>query len=545
MYRRWLSELTGLTPNFVDYDYQKETPAMTETPAYAVELEGITKRFGDVVANDDVDLAVKPGSIHALVGENGAGKTTLMSVLYGLYEPNDGTIRVNGEPRSFDSPRDANDAGIGMIHQHFQLVDTMTVTQNVILGHEPTASGLVDEAGARDRIEEVCAEYGFDVDRHLDSRIEDLGVGVQQRVEIVKSLYRGADTLILDEPTAVLTPQEIDELAAVMRKLTESGRSLIFITHKLDEAMSIADEITVLRDGHSVGTVNSDETTEQELARMMVGRDVLFDPPARTTDPGPVTLEVSDLRVRDDRDLEQVAVDDLTVRSGEVLGIAGVDGNGQRELVEAIAGLRSPESGSIEFDGTDITGSSRRQRIDSGIAYIPEDRQEEGLVQEYDLVRNALLGNQTVDRFVSGWFVDWTSVRDHASEIITEYDVQPSNPDARASSLSGGNQQKFVVGRELEHEPELVIASHPTRGVDIGSIEFIHDRLIEMRDAGLAILLVSSKLDEVKKLSDRLAVMYEGAFMDVVDPADVTDEDVGLLMAGQYPEDDPEMEVQS
>ncbi|MFC6723243.1 ABC transporter ATP-binding protein [Halobium palmae] len=518
---------------------------MTETTAPAVELDGITKRFGDVVANDGVDLSVERGTVHALVGENGAGKTTLMSVLYGLYDPDEGTIRIDGEERSFESPRDAIDAGIGMIHQHFQLVDPMTVTQNIILGHEPTARGLVDETGAHDRIETVCSTYGFDVDRHLDTRIEDLGVGVQQRVEIVKSLYRGADTLILDEPTAVLTPQEIEELAEVMDELTESGRSLIFITHKLDEAMSIADRITVLRDGKSAGTVDSDGTTEQELARMMVGRDVLFEADERTTDPGGVTLDVHDLSVRDDRGLEQVAIEGLSVRSGEVLGIAGVDGNGQRELVEALAGLRAAESGSIEFGGADITGLSRRERIESGIAYIPEDRQEEGLVQEYDLVHNALLGNQTVEPFVTDGFVDWDAVREHADEIIDDYDVQPSNPSASASSLSGGNQQKFVVGRELEHDPELIIASHPTRGVDIGSIEFIHDRLLEMRDAGLAILLVSSKLDEVKKLSDRLAVMYEGEFIDVVDPTDVTDEEVGLLMAGREPdEDDSELEVE-
>ncbi|MFC7070495.1 ABC transporter ATP-binding protein [Halobaculum lipolyticum] len=515
---------------------------MTESADYAVELDGITKRFGDVVANDDVDLSVESGTVHALVGENGAGKTTLMSVLYGLYKPDSGTIQVDGVERTFASPRDANNAGIGMIHQHFQLVGPMTVTQNIILGHEPTASGLVDRKHARERIEEVCSQYGFDVDEHLDTRVEDLGVGIQQRVEIVKSLYRGADTLILDEPTAVLTPQEIDELAEVMKTLTDDGRSLIFITHKLEEAMAIADEITVLRDGHSIGTVDSDETSEQELARMMVGRDVLFETPERTTEPGAVTLDVEQLRVRDDRGLGQVNVDELTVRSGEVVGIAGVDGNGQRELVEAIAGLRAPESGTVEFDGTDITDMGRRRRIESGIAYIPEDRQQEGLVQDYDLVRNALLGNQTISRFVDGGFVDWDAVRAHADELVDEYDVQPSNPDAIASSLSGGNQQKFVVGREIEHDPELIIASHPTRGVDIGSIEFIHDRLMEMRDNGIAVLLVSSKLDEVKQLSDRLAVMYEGEFIDVVDPASVTDEEVGLLMAGQSLADD-DMEV--
>jgi simple sugar transport system ATP-binding protein len=505
---------------------------MSRSGEPAVELDGITKRFGDVVANDGVDLTLEKGTVHALVGENGAGKTTLMSVLYGLYDPSAGEIRVDGQPREFDSPRDAIDAGIGMIHQHFQLVDPMTVLQNVVLGHEPTDNGLVDADSARATIDEVCSTYGFDVDQYLDTRVEDLGVGVQQRVEIVKSLYRGADTLILDEPTAVLTPQEVEELFGVMRELTDRGQSLIFITHKLDEAMAVADDITVLRDGKAVGTVDGATTSEQELARMMVGRDVLFEGQERTTEPGAVTLEVEDLRVRDDRGLEQVNGIDLSVRAGEVLGIAGVDGNGQAELVEAITGLRPVESGTVTFDERDITETSRRERIESGIAYIPEDRQEEGLVQDYDLVRNALLGNQTIEPYVDGGFVDWDTVREHAAEIVAEYDVQPPHVEAESASLSGGNQQKFVVGRELKRDPDLVVASHPTRGVDIGSIEFIHGRLHEMRDEGMAILLVSSKLDEVQKLSDRLAVIHEGEFVDVVDPDDVTEEELGLLMGG-------------
>ncbi len=508
---------------------------MSDTDAPAVELDGITKRFGDVVANDGVDFALERGEIHALVGENGAGKTTLMSVLYGLYEPDEGTVAVDGRPRSFDSPRDAIDAGVGMIHQHFQLVDTMTVVQNVVLGHEPTDRGLVDEDGARERIREVCDAYGFDVDQHLDSRIEDLGVGVQQRVEIVKSLYRGADVLILDEPTAVLTPQEVDELFEVMAELANRGRSLIFITHKLDEAMAVADRITVLRDGKAVGTVDGDATSEQELARMMVGREVLFEGEERTTEPGDALLSVEGLTVRDDRDLEQVSDVDLTVREGEVFGVAGVDGNGQAELVEAITGLRDVASGTVAFRGEDVTDASRRERIDAGIAYVPEDRQEEGLVQDYDLVRNALLGNQTVAPYVEGGFVDWAAVREHAEEIVAEYDVQPPDPEAEAASLSGGNQQKFVVGRELEHDPDLLVASHPTRGVDVGAIEFIHGRLRELRDAGAAVLLISSKLDEVRTLSDRLAVVHEGEFVDVVDPDAASEEELGLMMAGRRP----------
>ncbi|UPV74658.1 ABC transporter ATP-binding protein [Halorussus limi] len=506
---------------------------MSDTEAPAVRLDGITKRFGDVTANDAVDFSLEKGSVHALVGENGAGKTTLMSVLYGLYDPDAGDIFVDGERREFDSPRDAIDAGVGMIHQHFQLVDTMTVVQNVVLGHEPSVNGLVDESSARSDIEDICSTYGFDVDRFLDTRVEQLGVGVQQRVEIVKSLYRGADVLVLDEPTAVLTPQEVESLFEVMDELTDRGRSLIFITHKLDEALEAADEITVLRDGRAVGTVAAAETSREELARMMVGRDVLFDYPERETTPGDVTLSVDGLRVRDDRDLEQVGGVDLAVREGEILGVAGVEGNGQAELVEALTGLREVDAGTVTFEGEDITETSRRRRIESGITYVPEDRQEEGLVQDYDLVRNALLGNQTIEPFVDGWFVDWGTVRDHAEDIVAEYDVQPPNADAEAASLSGGNQQKFVVGRELEHEPSLLVASHPTRGVDIGSIEFIHERLLEMRDAGTAVLFVSSKLDEIRKLSDRVAVMYEGEFVDVVDPDDVDEQELGLLMAGR------------
>jgi ABC-type uncharacterized transport system ATPase subunit len=506
---------------------------MAETPPPAVRLEGITKRFGDVVANDDVDLTVEAGSVHALVGENGAGKTTLMSVLYGLYAPDSGRIVVDGTPREFGSPRDAIDAGVGMIHQHFQLVDTMTVLQNVVLGHEPTDRGLVDTDSARADVERICDTYGFDVDDHLDTRIDELGIGVHQRVEIVKSLYRGADILILDEPTAVLTPQEVDSLFGVMAELTDRGRSLVFITHKLEEAMAVADRITVLRDGEAVGTVDGDATTKQELARMMVGRDVLFESEPRTTTPGDPILDVTDLTVDDERGLTQVRGVDLSVRSGEILGVAGVEGNGQRELVEAITGLRSADGGRVDFEGTDVTTASRRERIDAGIAYVPEDRLVEGLVLDYDLVRNALLGNQTVEPFVSGGFVDWGAVREHAESIVTEYDVEPDDPDALAGSLSGGNQQKFLVGRELEHDPSLLVAAHPTRGVDIGSIEFIHGRLREMRDAGAGILLVSSKLDEIQQLADRIAVLYEGEFVAVVDPEEVTEEELGLLMAGQ------------
>ena len=504
----------------------------------AVRLEGITKRFGDVVANDDVDFTLQEGTVHALLGENGSGKTTLMSVLYGLYQQNEGTVSVHGTQQSFDSPRDAMDAGIGMIHQHFQLVEPMTVLQNIILGHEPVTNGLIDEDSARREIEALSSRYGFDVARHLDTTVRDLDLGIRQRVEIVKSLYRGAEILILDEPTAVLTPQEVDSLIELMGDLTDDGHSLIFITHKLDEALKAASEISVLRDGSVIGTADAASTTETELARMMVGREISSEREQRETAPGAPVIETERLHVRGDRGLEQVHDVGFTVREGEILGIAGVQGNGQTELVEAVTGLRTPTDGEVLFHGDQITANSRRSRIEDGIAYVPEDRQVEGVVMEYDLVKNALLGNQTIEPFVSNRIIDWSAVADHAERIVDAYDVQPPNAETKARSLSGGNQQKFIVGREIEHDPDVMIAAHPTRGVDIGAIEFIHDRMLSLRDEGLAIVLVSSKLEEVQKLSDRIAVMYEGEFIDVVDPEAVTEQDLGLLMAGQELPDD-------
>ncbi|ELZ46764.1 ABC-type ribose transport system, ATP-binding protein [Halorubrum coriense DSM 10284] len=505
--------------------------------ASAVHLDGITKRFPGVVANDDVDLEVERGTVHALLGENGAGKTTLMNVLYGLYEPTSGEVRLDGEPQAFRSPRDAIDAGIGMIHQHFMLVDPMTVTENITLGNEPRKWGglAVDRAGAREAVVELADRYGFDVDP--DARIEDVSVGEQQRVEILKALYRGADVLILDEPTAVLTPQEVDELFDVLDELTAQGKTIIFITHKLGEAMRAADDITVLRDGEKVGAVDANATSQEELAELMVGREVLLDVDHGAADAGDVVAAVSDVVVEDDRDVRAVDGVSFEVRAGEVFGIAGVDGNGQSELVEAVTGLQEVDAGEIRFRGEDVTSTSRRERIDSGMAYIPEDRQERGLVMEFDLVENGLLGSQHGREFAPNGRIDWGDTRAHADAIIDEYDVRPPNADAEAHSLSGGNQQKFIVGREFERDPELVVASHPTRGVDVGSIEFIHERLLELRQQGVAILLVSSKLEEVQGLSDRLAVVYEGEFIDVVDPDETTEEELGLLMAGERPGD--------
>ncbi|GGL59126.1 ABC transporter ATP-binding protein [Halocalculus aciditolerans] len=499
----------------------------------AVHLDGITKRFPGVVANDDVDLRVREGTVHALLGENGAGKTTLMNVLYGLYTPNEGTVNVGGEPRSFASPRDAIDAGVGMIHQHFMLVDTMTVAENVVLGREPRKWGglAVDHDRASEEVRDLSEKYGFDVDP--DARIEDVSVGVQQRVEILKALYRGADILILDEPTAVLTPQEVDELFDVFDELAAEGKTIIFISHKLGEAMEAADDITVLRDGKNVGTVDANATSREELAEFMVGREVLLEADKDPVEPGERVLGVEHLTVEDDRGI--TAVDDLSfeVREGEVFGVAGVDGNGQSELVQAVTGIRTAAAGSVSFLGDDVTHASRRDHIDAGIAYIPEDRQERGLVMEYDLVENDILGSQHDERVAPGGRIDWDTVEADARDVITEYDVRPPDPNATAESLSGGNQQKFIVGREFERDPDLVVASHPTRGVDVGSIEFIHDRLLDLREEGKAILLVSSKLDEVRQLSDRLGVMHDGRLSGVVDPDAVTEEQLGLLMAGE------------
>jgi simple sugar transport system ATP-binding protein len=502
----------------------------------AVKMSGVTKRFPGVVANDDITLTVERGSVHALLGENGAGKTTLMNVLYGLYEPTAGEIHIDGEQQSFDSPRDAIDAGVGMIHQHFMLVDPMTVTENITLGNEPRKFGglLVDRAQAREEVVELSGRYGFDVDP--DKRIEDVSVGVQQRVEILKALYRGADVLILDEPTAVLTPQEVEDLFAVLDSLTEQGKTIIFITHKLGEAMAAADEITVLRDGDKIGTVDAAVTTREQLAEMMVGREVLLDVEAPEHEPGEPVLAVSDLSVTDERGVPAVEDVSFSVRRGEVLGVAGVDGNGQVELVEALTGMRDPEAGVVTFHDEDVTTQSRRAHIAAGMSYIPEDRQEQGLVMDFDLTQNALLGNQHSEQFGDRTGINWGDVRGHAGDIIEQYDVRPPATSAVAESLSGGNQQKFVVGREFERDPSLLVAAQPTRGVDVGSIEFIHERLLSLRAQNVGILLVSSKLDEVQALSDRLAVMYEGEIVRTVDPDNVTEEELGLLIAGEVPD---------
>ncbi len=515
---------------------ERDRRAATGTPS-SVHLDGITKRFPGVIANDDVDLEVERGTIHALIGENGAGKTTLMNVLYGLYEPTAGTVRIDGEPQTFEDPGDAMDVGIGMIHQHFMLVDTMTVAENVVLGNEPTKWGgiVTDRARANRETQALADRYGLEVEP--TELIEEISVGEQQRVEILKTLYRGADILILDEPTAVLTPQEVESLFDILRELIAEGKTIIFITHKLGEALEVADEISVLRTGELVGTVDAETATREELARMMVGRDVLLEVDKPAASRGDLVLDVEDATVEDDRGVVAADSVSLGVHEGEVVGIAGVDGNGQSELIEAITGLRKLTSGTITFDGRDITTDSRRSRVSAGMAYVAEDRQKRSLVMEYELRRNGLLGRQHLRPFSDGRLIDWGATADYVDDVIEAYDVRPTDPSAKAHSLSGGNQQKFIVGREFERDPSLVIASQPTRGVDIGSIEFIHNRLLELRADGKAVLVVSSKLDEVTQLSDRLAVMYDGDLIAVVDPETVTENELGLLMAGERPED--------
>jgi len=504
----------------------------------AVSFDGLTKRFpGGVLANDEIDLEIERGTVHVLLGENGAGKTTLMNVLYGLYEPTAGTVRVEGEPVEFETPQDAIERGIGMIHQHFPLVDPMTVRENIALGWEPVQYGglAIDDDTVEAEIRELSERYGFGLAGEIHTPVEELSVGTQQRVEVVKTLYRGADVFIFDEPTAVLTPQEAEQLFDVFAELTAQGKTIIFITHKLDEALTAADEITVLRDGRKVDTVDAAGATQNSLARKMVGRDVLLSVDKESVDRGDPELSVAGLSVSNDRGITKVDGVDLTVHQGEIFGIAGVDGNGQTELVEAITGLREPTAGAVTIRGDEVTDRSRRERIELGLSYIPGERQERALILEFDLVKNAVLGNQHSERFRDGRQLDWTAVRAHAEEIIDTYDVRPPDPTVTARSLSGGNQQKFVVGREFLRDPDLVVAANPTRGVDVGSTEYIHDQILAMRERGVAVVLVSASLDEVLNLSDRIGVLHDGSFVDVVEPDAVTKEQLGLLMAGEQP----------
>jgi len=496
-----------------------------------LQARGITKRFPGVLANDRVDLDLYPGEILALLGENGAGKTTLMNVIYGLYRADAGEVRVEGKPVTFANPGDAIAHGIGMVHQHFQLVQPMTVTENLILGAEIIGrSGLIDFQRARHRVQSLSDEHGLTVDP--DAIIEGLPVGVQQRVEILKALYRKAHILILDEPTAVLTPQEIHDLFHVMRGLAAKGHAIIFITHKLHEVLEVANRIMVMRNGRVVGHALPQESTQQSLATMMVGREVILQVPKGEAHPGPVVLHVDRLRAADDRG--QLAVRDasLHVRAGEILGVAGVQGNGQTELVEAITGLIRPVGGTVTIAGEDVTYASPRARTKLGVAHIPENRHRYGMVVDDPISDNLILDTYFQAPFARHGLRDDAAIAENARRLVDQFSVMTPSIETEMGLLSGGNQQKVVVARELGRPIKLLIAAQPTRGLDVGSIEFIHSRIVEQRDNGVAVLLVSAELDEILSLADRIAVMYEGEIIATVDAAEATRERIGLLMAG-------------
>ena len=496
-----------------------------------LELRNITKRFGDVLANDHVNIVVKAGTIHAIVGENGAGKSTAMRIAYGFYKADEGEILIDGHVHGIESPHDAIALGIGMVHQHFMLVDTMTVAENIVLGAEPGSAIALDLAKASLEIRRVSEEFKLAV--NPSAVIEHLSVGQQQRVELLKALYRHARLLILDEPTAVLTPQEVDEFFSILRRMREQGKTVIIITHKLAEVLAISDEVTVMRDGRVVGRLQTKETNAAELARLMVGREVLLRVEKPDAHPASAELSVRGLSVTAKGGAKRVDNVSFEVRAGEILGIAGVEGNGQTELIEALAGLISPSqlSGKILFEDRDIAREGARLRRELRIAHIPEDRHRRGLLLEFSLAENSILGVHYRKPIVAyAGFLDNEAIRERANEIIQGFDVRPANPDLPARSLSGGNQQKLIIGREFKVDPKLLLVSQPTRGVDIGAIEFIHRKLVALRDSGCAVLLVSAELEEVTSLSDRLLIIHDGRIVGEVDPKVATIEEIGLLM---------------
>ncbi|OAO76227.1 Unspecified monosaccharide ABC transport system ATP-binding protein [Anoxybacillus flavithermus] len=490
----------------------------------------IRKVFGNFVANDNITLQLKKGEIHALLGENGAGKSTLMNVLFGLYQPDGGEIRVKGKKVNIVNPNVANDLGIGMVHQHFMLVDTFTVTENIILGSEPTKGGQIDIEKAEQEVRELSERYGLAVDPK--AKIADISVGMQQRVEILKTLYRGADILIFDEPTAVLTPQEIQELIQIMKSLVREGKSIILITHKLKEIMEVCDRVTVIRRGKGIGTLNVSETNPNELAALMVGREVHFKTEKQPPKAGKPVLEIENLVVKDSRGVTAVDHLNLTVHAGEIVGIAGVDGNGQTELIEAITGLIKSESGSIRLNGKEIRNLTPRQITETGVGHIPQDRHKHGLVLDFSIGENMVLQTYYKEPYSKRGVLNFKAIYDKARQLIQEFDVRTPDEYTKARALSGGNQQKAIIGREVDRDPDLLIAAQPTRGLDVGAIEFIHKRLIEQRDKGKAVLLVSFELDEIMNVSDRIAVIYEGKIVAIVDPKETTEQELGLLMAG-------------
>ncbi len=497
---------------------------------YVIEMLNIRKEFPGIVANDNITLQLKKGEIHALLGENGAGKSTLMNVLFGLYQPEQGEIKVNGNKVNITNPNIANDLGIGMVHQHFMLVDTFTVTENIILGKEPKTAGRVDIKKAEKEIREISERYNLKVDPN--AKISDISVGMQQRVEILKTLYRGAEILIFDEPTAVLTPQEINELIQIMKTLIKEGKSIILITHKLKEIMEVCDRVTVIRKGKGIGTVEVKDTNPIELANLMVGREVTFKTEKSEASPQADVLKVSNLFIKDNRGVPVVKGLNLNVRAGEIVGIAGVDGNGQSELIEAITGLMKTESGSIVLNGKEIHNRKPRKITESGIGHIPQDRHKHGLVLDFPIGENMVLQTYYQKPFSKSGILNYKNIYKKAKKLISEFDVRTPSEYTLARALSGGNQQKAIIGREVDRDPDLLIAAQPTRGLDVGAIEFIHKRLIEQRDNGKAVLLLSFELEEIMNVSDRIAVIYEGQIIDIVNPKETTEQELGLLMAG-------------
>lgn len=495
-----------------------------------IEMKNITKAFGTFKANDNINLQVKKGEIHALLGENGAGKSTLMNILSGLLEPTSGSIHINGKEEKIANPTVANKLGIGMVHQHFMLIDNFTVEENIILGSEPTKSGVIDKKKAFEEIMAVSDRYGFKIDPN--ELVSNISVGMQQRVEILKTLYRGAEILIFDEPTAVLTPQEIDELIEIMHGLVNEGKSIVLITHKLDEIKAVADRCTVIRRGQSIDTVNVADVSQQELADLMVGRSVSFKTPKGPSNPTKPVLKINDLVVKENRGLDAVKGLNLEVNAGEVVGIAGIDGNGQSELLQAIAGMRKVESGTIEINGKDMTNHRPREITENSMGHVPEDRHRFGLVLPMTLSENIALQTYYKEPLSKNGLLNYKEINSHARKLIEEFDVRTPNELVPASALSGGNQQKAIIAREINRDPDMLMVAQPTRGLDVGAIEYIHKRLIEQRDNGKGVLVVSFELDEILNVSDRIAVMFDGNITGIVKASETNEQELGLLMAG-------------